>query len=407
MPSLSDKLRSLGVKTGAQDLKPPRPRNPYSIDQVIAGQALETPFGQTYLVEERYPVGYPHGKMALELNASLQKIAEWAGDRRIAGYPPQSFAFIDTETTGLQGGTGTYAFLVGVGKFEENEFHLAQFFMSDPVREPAQLAAFEQFIGPCQAIVTFNGKAFDVPLLTTRFISHGLRCPLGETAHVDLLHLARRLWRDRLPNRSLGSLEYEIIGTRRSEDDVPGWMIPSLYFEYLRTGDARRLKSVFYHNALDVVSMVTLFNHMARVLDDPLENAGEHAVDLIALAKLYEAMGDLDSAARLYLAGLDHDLPRPTLLEAIRRLALLYKRKGDHQSALTLWEQAAHHRQIEGFVELAKYYEHQARQPETALQWTQAAIDLVNSPGFPLLERREHLPELEHRRERLERKVNR
>lgn len=405
MPTLSDKLRSLGVKVGSQGIQPPKTRSPFSIDQVVAGHHHETPFGETYLVEDHYPWGHPHGRMALEISSPLDVIAQWAGDGRIAGLSPQSFAFIDTETTGLSGGTGTYAFLVGVGKFDEQGFHLAQFFMSDPIYEPAQLAAFEAFIAPCDALVTFNGKAFDVPLLTTRFITHGLECPLGTSAHVDLLHLARRLWRDRLPNRSLGSLEFEIIGTRRTEQDVPGWMIPSLYFQYLRDGDARPLKSVFYHNALDVISMVALFNHMAGLLAHPLEDI-EHGVDVIALAKLFESMGQIDSAAQLYVQGLNLDLPKPVLLDAIRRLALLHKRDGNYNSAVKLWKEAARYGQVDAQVELAKCYEHTHRDIFSALAWTQAAIDLVNRPDYPLYERRTWLPDLEHRLHRLQKKVS-
>jgi uncharacterized protein YprB with RNaseH-like and TPR domain len=407
MPSLSDKLKSLGVKVGAEDLQPAPQRNLYSIDKVLDGHILDTSQGQSYVVEARYPADYRHGEMPIQITAPLHVIAEWAGDRRLGDYPPGSFAFLDTETTGLQGGTGTYAFLIGAGRFDGEEFHLMQFFMRDPVEEPAQLMALEEFLAPCDALVTFNGKAFDLPLLWNRYVVQGWRPPFSQSAHVDLLHLARRLWRDRLPNRSLGSLEIEILGAPRTGDDVPGWMIPQMYFDYLRSGDARPLKNVFYHNAVDVVSMAALFNHMAGLLADPLGGQVDDGIDVVALAKLFESMGDLEEATRLYIHGLEHELPEPNLIDAIQRLALIHKRQENFPAAVALWEQAARHQHLEAHVELAKYYEHRQGDFEQALSWTQAAIEHVNQPGYPAYERRQWLPELEHRRQRLLRKRQR
>jgi uncharacterized protein YprB with RNaseH-like and TPR domain len=406
MPSLSEKLKALGVKVGASDLPPARPRNPYSIEQVLDGRFLDTPQGQAYVVEARYPPDYRHGEKPIQITAPLHAIAAWAGEQRLRDCAPGSFAFLDTETTGLQGGAGTYAFLIGVGRFDGDEFHLAQFFMRDPVEEPAQLAALEEFLAPCEALVTFNGKAFDLPLLWSRYTVQGWRPPFSQTAHVDLLQLARRLWRDRLPNRSLGSLEVEILGAARSGDDVPGWQIPQMYFDYLHSGDARLLKSVFYHNAVDVVSMAALFNHMAGLLADPLGGQVDHGIDLVALAKLFESMGDLDNATRLYLHGLEHDLPEPALIEAIQRLALIHKRQENYPEAVALWEQAARHQHLEAHVELAKFYEHRLGDAGQALYWTETAIEVANQPAFPAYERRQWLAELEHRRQRLLRKLS-
>jgi len=401
MAGISDRLKALGVQIGAQNIKPPPPRSPNGISQVLSGRTVQTQVGEAYLVEKTFTVGSLHGRIPLEIDAPLQVIAEWAGDPRIASMQRDCFAFIDTETTGLSGGAGTFAFLIGAGRFDGDTFHLAQFFMRDPIEEPAQLLAFEEFIAPCSALVTFNGKAFDLPLISTRFITHGWQRSFRDYPHVDLLHLARRLWRDRLPSRTLGNLEFHILGAERTEDDVPGWMIPSLYFQYLRDGDARPLKSVFYHNAMDVVSMVALFNHMAGLLARPLECNLEHGVDLLALARLFESLNDLETAARLYLAGLDHDLPQDALLEAIERLAAIHKKQGNYTQALPLWEKAAGYGQISSCEELAKYYEHHARDLPTAIYWTQQAIEIAGSPRFPLYQRHQILPELEHRMARL------
>jgi len=405
MASLSDKLKSLGVKVGARDLPPPRPRDVYSIQQVVPGRFQETAYGEAFLVEQRYPLEHRQGCASLRITTSLQVIAEWAREPRLADLEPEAFAFLDTETTGLAGGTGTYAFMVGVGRYDGEAFHLVQFFMRDPMEEPALLEALTEFLQPCQALVTFNGKAFDVPLLNARYITHGESPPMASMAHLDLLLLARRLWRDRLPSRALGYLEEHILGLTRTQEDVPGWVIPSLYFDYLRTNDARPLKSVFYHNAVDVLSLAALLSHMAGLLDDPLGENAVHGVDLVAMGKLFEDMGHLDRAAQLYECGLAHDLPQEVHCKAVERLSFAHKRRGDLSSAIRWWREAAGNGQIYAHVELAKFYEHQQRDYHQGATWTQAAIDRVSAPDFPRHARLRWLPELEHRLARLRRKL--
>jgi uncharacterized protein YprB with RNaseH-like and TPR domain len=405
MNSLSEKLKSLGVKIGARDLPPPRPRNPYPIEQVVPGHFQETPHGETFLVETRYPFEHRQGRAALCITASLQVIAEWAHEPRLARIEPNAFAFLDTETTGLAGGTGTYAFLVGIGRYDGEAFHLAQFFMRDPAEEPALLAALTEFLQPCQALVTFNGKAFDVPLLNARYISNGDQSPLTSAAHLDLLPLARRLWRERLPSRALGYLEEHILGVTRTHEDVPGWVIPSLYFDYLRSGDARPLKSVFYHNVMDVLSLAALLSHASGLLDDPLSGAVVHGLDLVAMGKLFEDLRHLETAAQLYERGLAHDLSEEMYWETVRRLSFTQKRRGNLSAAVALWRKAAHSGQIYAHIELAKFYEHRQRDYNEAAQWTHAALALVNGPDFPRQACGRWLADLEHRLARLHRKL--
>ena len=144
-------------------------------------------------------------------------IAAYARAPQIANFDIEQFAFMDTETTGLGLGTGVYTFMVGIGRFEGEHFRLAQFFLREPGEETAQLAAIEEFLAPCEAWVRFNGKAFDIPLLNNRYIINGWPAPLKDAPHIDLLHLARRLWKARLPSRTLGDLEAKILGATRSQ----------------------------------------------------------------------------------------------------------------------------------------------------------------------------------------------
>jgi hypothetical protein len=415
MLTLSDKLKALGVKLGARDL--PRPefsegappwiqRDSYAIELVLPGEVRSTQRGETYLVETRYTPEYRHGRVGLRGTAPLQAIAAWAGEPRLAAGALERLVFLDTETSGLAGGTGTYAFLIGAGRFEGDQFRLAQFFMRDPAEEPAQLAALADFLHPCDALVTFNGKSFDVPLLNTRYLTHRHHTPLQAPGHLDLLHLARRLWRDRLPSRALGQLEIHILGANRTEEDVPGWLIPTLYFDYLRSGDARPLKGVFYHNAMDVLAMAALLTHMAQLLAEPLHTALEHGLDVVALGKLFEELGQLEAAVQLYERGLAYNnLPEESYWETQRRLSLALRRRGDLAAAVAVWRLAAEGRQVYAYVELAKYFEHHQRDYRQACQWTQAALVLINTPTFPRYERQQWLTDLKHRLERLQRKL--
>jgi uncharacterized protein YprB with RNaseH-like and TPR domain len=411
MSSLADRLKSLGVNVGTANLPAPT-RAGIPIEDVVEGRFIASRGGETFVAEQTYPMDYRHGTASIRLDVPFATLAAWARDPRLGDLPLPAFAFIDTETSGLAGGTGTYAFMVGAGRFDGEGFHLAQFFMRDPAEEPLMLDALAGFLAPCAALVTFNGKAFDAPLLRTRYVLHDIPLPFEGFSHVDLLPLARRLWRDRLPSRALKYLEENVLSAPRSLEEVPGWEIPHLYFDYLRTGDATPLKGVFYHNAMDVVAMTALFSLTAGMLADPHATRIEHGLDMIALARLFEDLNRWDDAALLYERGLRTDpaagpgLPEADFWEAIRRLSTLQRRRGDLSTAVQLWERAADEGHIYAHVELAKYYEHRQRDIDAALQWTQAAMEHVKTADLPPYARRHWMDELDHRMKRLKGKTS-
>jgi uncharacterized protein YprB with RNaseH-like and TPR domain len=407
--TLSDRLRSLGVKVGVNEISSPPKAEKYPIERVLPGSYLNTDQGQTYVVTQEYRVDYQHGKQNLLIDSPLLIIEKWAREPGLHTLGAGSFAFLDTETSGLAGGTGTYAFLVGAGRFEGDYFRLAQFFMRDPSEEGALLLALEEFLAPCRALVSFNGKSFDAPLLNTRYALAGWKSPLVDMQHVDLLHLARRLWRDRLPSRTLGNLEVQILGTSRTEDEVPGWMIPQMYFDYLRSGDAREMKNVFYHNAMDVVSLAALFKHVAGLLSDPLHQVGLDPVDQAALARLFEDLEDEGLAIQLYEGSLQQRvgvMRDEGYWDTLQRLSFLRKRRAEYPKAISLWEEAAQNGKLYAYVELAKVYEHTFCNLELAQGWTQQALQFTEKPSFPAYERSYWQPELKHRLERLNRKID-
>lgn len=376
----------------------------FPIENVVPGGFRQTGRGEAFVSEQIYATDYRHGNQPLSVTSPLDTIAAWAHDPLLSSFPLSSFAFLDTETSGLAGGTGTYAFMVGVGRFEGDDFRLAQFFMRDPDEEPAMLEALLEFLAPARALVTFNGRAFDAPLLNTRYALHNIPTPLKGFSHLDLLPLARRLWRDRLPSRALKYLEENILLAPRTLEEVPGYEIPWLYFDYLRTGDATPLKGVFYHNAMDVVAMAALLGHVASLLHDPFDGRVQHGLDFIALGRLYEDLGQWDLAARLFEHGLTLDLTEEDFGSAVQRLSILQKRRGDISQAVCLWEKAAEQGHIYAHVELAKYYEHRQRDFAEALRWARAALLQTRASNLPGYMKKHWKQELDHRIARLKEK---
>jgi len=404
MSALTEKLKSLGVKKGTTHLPQPK-TDSYSIDSVVAGAFHDTPRGDVFVAQQTYPSDYIYGASPLISALPLSFISQWANDPAIEKFHLSKFAFLDTETSGLSGGTGTYAFLVGVARFINGQFVLQQFFMRDPAEEPALLEGIANFLAPCQSLVTFNGKSFDAPLLSTRYRLHQIPIPYTDYSHLDLLPLARRLWRDRLESRALKYLEEHVLGFKRSSEEVPGYEIPWLYFDYLRTGDARPLGGVFYHNAMDVVAMAALLAHMNDMLQSPYDGKVQHGLDFVALGKLFEDLGHWDEAARLFERGLESQLNETDFGLAVKRLSILQKKRGDMGEAMRLWETAAEQGHLYAFIELAKHYEHKERDAKAALKWTTSALKHVEKVEQPAYVRKFWLTEIEHRLERLKRKA--
>ena len=406
---LRERLRRLGLKRGAQGLAPRRKPRGGAIEELLAGEVVETGLGPFFLYREIYDTAYLHGDLALDslLAQSPATLAHLALDPRLVEVDLRRIAFVDTETTGLAGGTGTYAFLIGVGRFEGDQFAIHQFFMRDYPEEPAQLQALGELFDGLEAVVSFNGKSFDLPLLETRFIMTRQAPRLTDAPHLDLLPPARRLWKYRLASCALSSLEGEVLGVQRTHADVPGWYIPSLYMEYARSGDAREITRVFYHNAQDILSLVTLAARMCDLLTLPLPATGEvPGEDLYGLGRLLHELGEVDRAEAAYQQAAQASRSSYVAEMTMRDLAYLLKRQERRREALPWWQQLV---ESSGAVyaceELAKHYEWQQVDLVQAIAWTERGITLARTwPRGP--KRRAALDNLEHRRDRLKRKID-
>ena len=410
---LRRKLEKLDIKKGARHIAaaPPRPRPATGLRGLIDGELVETDFGRTFIHTERYAPDYVHG--AHTLGEALDVSGAVAA--RLAGLDGEltlrRAAFIDTETTGLQGGTGTYAFLIGVGMFEaDRSFAVRQYFLRSPDEEAATLKHLSDTLDGFDAIVSFNGRGFDVPVLATRFTLARLFPRILSAPHLDLLLPARRLWRSRLASCSLSSLEDHILGVRRDQADIPGALIPQLYIDYVRTGDAGELSRVFYHNAVDILSMVTLAAHLIRLFDQAAE-ADRTSGDLLALGRWHADHDQLEQAERCLRAALESPEAGEARTLAAAALAALYKQLDRRAEAIVWWEQAAQpvpraqvQPSIDACEELAKHYEWHERDLPRALHWTQHALTLADQlPGGYARDTMQAA--LDHRRQRLTRKL--
>ncbi len=395
--TLRDRLRRLGVKQGRSGLKPSDPQSStpepvqkktpaqsWTIESLVAGHEVVTDLGAHFVAEMVLPLTHQHGARALgDLMACTPKVAAQLGRAEaLAQNPLSGLAFFDIETTGLAGGAGTLAFLIGVGVIdpEAEQFILRQFFLRNPAEEASLLHGLTETLAGRHGLVTYNGRAFDVPIVQSRFILARKRFDLLGFPNLDLLPAARRLWRGRYDNCSLGTLEAQVLGLRRTAADVPGSLIPYLYVDYLRTGDAREMQRVLYHNAEDILSMVTLTAHILETFADPVGQK-RSGLDCLRLAMWHDDRGEAEAAEAAYKAALKRKLPTDQKPILYARYAGLLKRLDRRTDALPLWEKWADLDESDPTpcLELAKHYEWdpEAKDIETAKAWAARALICV------------------------------
>jgi hypothetical protein len=396
-------LRRLGQPPEPPKL--PAQRVAKGIEEYVEGVLARNDWGEYFLARQAFPFGRPYGKLRIgdiamadlkPLNLLFPQAAMPA---------PERLVFLDTETTGLAGGTGTCAFLIGIGTVEGPQFTVRQFFLRDYPDEKAVLRALAEILDGFEGLVTYNGKTFDVPLLETRYALARLKSPFGRMLHLDALHPSRRLWRLRLESCRLTDLESAVLGIGR-EGDVAGSEIPGIYFDYLRTGDARGLQPVFYHNALDIITLAAVTVELARAIGDGGAASLDSPVDLFSLSRMLETAGSREQSVQTCQRALAGGLPEEIEAQALRQLALQHKRQRRPELAVETWRELARRASplaIEAFEELAIHYEHHQRDPQSALEFTLTALArLREQPG-----RESHTARFTHRRERLERKAAR
>ena len=403
---ISELRRRIEAITSRRPMQPQKPasapcENRIPLTDVIQGEEVDSTFGKFFIVNGYYSGSSKHGTRRIrEIAAIDMKAAALpANNEDIALFSCADALFLDTETTGLSGGTGTFAFLIGLGWFENETFRTQQIFARDFSEERACLNFLTEFAGEKSFLVTYNGKTFDVGLLSTRFILNRLPDRLTAMPHLDLLHPARRLVGHRLENNRLTTMEKHILGFHRY-GDVPGSEIPQRYFDWLLNRDPRLLADVFEHNRLDVISMSLLTLHLAEMLKFDYDITTCKHFDLLAASKLFLDRRD-SSSAGIILESLINSDNSDIAFEARRTLSLIYKRSGRWSDAIRTWELILTDDPGNFFAveELAKWFEHKRHDFKKAVDIVSNALDL---PYFKITTEREALV---HRLERLKSRV--
>ncbi|HUJ69266.1 MAG TPA: ribonuclease H-like domain-containing protein [Syntrophorhabdales bacterium] len=345
------------------------------LEHIVSGEEAHTPHGTFFVSQTTFKASDLHGHARIcDLAcASVEAASLLAGCPMVKGVSLSDGLFLDTETTGLAGGTGTFPFLIGLGWFEASSFVTCQLFARDFSEEGAMLSHLREVASAKQFLVTFNGKAFDMNLLATRFILNRCREPLSAMPHVDLLHLGRRILGHRLEDARLSTIEARVLGVER-EGDVPGSEIPQRYFDWLRKRDGRLLEDVFIHNRLDIVSMASLLKYLTDLIDDRRPGDGHHG-DLLKAACLLQDRGDGEKAGKM-LERLISSRHGNVAACARRSLSLLYRKAHRWEEAAGLWQDLVSSDPCDFFAmeELAKFYEHHTHEFGKASQLVQTLL---------------------------------
>ncbi len=428
--SLRRRLRKLGIVQGLGGLKPspvdqrvdadaagdtadplrrPDAREPGSIRlpgaNRLPGGVVQMPHGPFWLLRRTYPADFVHGRRAF---GGLNDVPQEAlGLFQVPDLGPRP-AFLDTETTGLAGGAGTLAFLVGVGVWEGNALVLHLIFMRTPDEELAALSYLTGVLSGATGLVTFNGRGFDVPILETRYIMNRMAPTPLALPHLDLLTVARQLWRDHLASRRLGELETQILAVGRTEQDLDSALIPFLYRQYLETGDVSDMVRIFYHNEIDVLTLASLLIHVAGMVATP-EGMALAAGEWAGVGRVFDKAGREDEAMAAWARALsdDGDALNPDSAARLRlEIGLRHKRREAWAEAMAIWDAwiSSVPTATVPLVEKAKYYEWTAGSLEDALACTTEALG--RAALLPRGSNRARvLEELHHREERLLRRL--
>jgi hypothetical protein len=346
-----------------------------SAEKYLGAELIHNSHGSFLFCRTRFAAMQKHGSSLIRdcLNIDMKSCSILANSRAIKDFSPHDALFFDTETTGLSGGTGTFAFLIGLGWFEGEDFITCQLFARDYADEKAMLAFLNETAQGKGFLVSFNGRAYDLNLLSSRFVLNRFENELMGKPHLDLLNPSRRLLSHRTTNCRLVTLEDEVLGFSRT-GDVPGFEIPQRYFDWLRRRDPALMEDVFEHNRLDIVSMAALGRHLSDVVS--VSDTGEkHAGDLLAAARLHYELGDEISALSI-IEEVMSQVNFTYSFEAKKMLSLIHKKSGRLESAACLWQEMLLDDMNDKFtlIELAKYCEHRLHDINRAIAHVEQAL---------------------------------
>ena len=372
--------RPVSRQTERRELRAPGEEDPLA--QLLGAGIVKNYFGEHLAVRNWFstPEYAEPSAVSLEL---LSRTRDESTSRKIRAAldDPSKWLFLDTETTGLAGGTGTYAFLVGLAWWDAGGLQVEQFLMRDFTEEYSLLQELAERVKERPVLVTFNGKTFDWPLLENRFaMARSIAAP-ELAAHLDLLHPARALWKLRLGSVRLVELERKVLDAQRlgwrREDDVDSALIPQHYFDYLRGGPAQPLAGIVRHNQMDLRGLAALFCKINAMLSESAGILDEcESLDLFGLSRFLQRRGDTRRAHTACAQALAIGLPVDIRPKAQRELALMAKRRGEHERAAEIWQDMVANSQdeVQACEQLAIYYERRVKDMDRAMEYAKLGL---------------------------------
>jgi uncharacterized protein YprB with RNaseH-like and TPR domain len=341
------------------------------IEACISGTVVENAKGRHFQTETRFPFSSSHGNFDLQGLAKLPgSIIEALCPEHQGGYS-EKWAFLDTETNGLSGGAGSFAFLVGLGMVREDAFVVRQYFLREPAEEASALESIAQDLQGFETLVTYNGRTFDAPLLETRYRLARAPVPFEAMPHLDLLFACRRLWKRRFESCRLTGLERDVLGYERV-GDVPGFLIPTLYTNYLRTKDAGSLTPVFTHNALDILSLACLTSVVGVLFQNPEQALRRHPAECLGLGKWLLQVGRKEEALPFLWKAANGAIPEDLLARTLWDIAIVHRQLGQYAAMQHPLEQLLgfpNHLQNQALEALAILFERRLCHPRKALEY--------------------------------------
>jgi len=392
--STKEKLEKLISLTGTARLRPAEP--PVRDKQ-------RPPF---QVFEQQHTLSCRYGKISLDdgLHIDGRTLGLLSRDPEFETLDLSSALFFDLETTGLSGGVGVVPFLAGFGFYGEGKFHVVQYFLNELSEEDRMVEEMGRFFAETgfKSVVSFNGKAFDLPLAETRFIFHRKPFPLAELPHLDFLFSARSLWKHKHESCRLFHLAREVLIADRAED-IPSSEIPWRYFQYLRGGDFSLIEPILYHNQEDILSLLGVVIAGAKLVSEGWEEAadGADAADMFGASRIFEKAGDMERSVRCLEKSLEGRMPREMALLARKKLSYHMKKSRRWDKAIALWRDLTPANQLFCYKELAMYYEHKEKNFPEARRLAEEGLAL--SLGVS----REHEEDFSRRLTRLRKKMER
>jgi uncharacterized protein len=400
-----------------------------NLEEYLQAEVYKTPYGSCLVKHDYYPDGHRHGisdihsllkypceilqfLTGLKSSAHFEDLCDISesipnelmniGSNSSPTFSYDKFIFLDLETTGLSGGVGVYPFLIGVGFFKEGDFHVYQLFMRDYHEEQAVLHSLAKIVSDnnIRGSVTYNGRAYDAHILQNRSITSGIDLSILDMPNYDLLPAVRRIFKKRIGDCSLSSVEREILKFYRV-DDIPGFKVPEIYFDFVKRGFSEPMRKVFMHNLYDIISLAALAEHLCAVYSNPIENLIEPE-DMFQMAKIL--MKTTNHAIALGI--LDHLTQTSGNLSFRANLAtsFILKSIGDYEKASNIWFKCISSKpkaSIIPYIELAKYFEHHVKDYEKALRYSRVALDITNNIRAVNIDTND----IKHRISRIEEKI--